>query len=418
MGSEDDSTVGRRLIELKLATANEIAQCVARQKELEQQGKQISLSDLLIEAGYTTRSQLARLDQTATDDDSMYRPAQQIPGFQILGKLGQGAMATVFKARQLSLDRIVAIKVLPKRFSENQEFVDRFYREGRAAARLNHPNIVQAIDVGEAGGYHYFVMEYVRGETVYDNVSSGKPYSEAEALRIILQTAYALEHAHARGFIHRDVKPKNVMITKDGDVKLADMGLARDIRDYETASAEAGRAYGTPYYISPEQIRGEINIDFRADIYSLGATFYHMVTGRVPFEGSTPSAVMHKHLKEQLVPPDHVNVSLSGGIGEIIEVMMAKKRDDRYPSTKELLADLEAVAAGEPPFQARKKYDPALLQSLASTGETVSSVTAEDLDPSITEPRSLTVLLLALGLALSVLLNLLQLILLLKPEGG
>ena len=200
------------------------------------------------------------------------------------------------------------------------------------------------------------------------------------------------------------------MITKTGVVKLADMGLAREVSDFKTANAEAGRAYGTPYYISPEQIRGEINIDFRADVYSLGATFYHMVTGRVPFEGSTPSAVMHKHLKEQLIPPDHVNTVLSAGIGEIIEVMMAKKRDDRYPSTKELIADLEAVAAGEPPFQARKKYDPAMLQNLAASGETVSTATAEDLDPSAGETKnSLVILLLCIALGLSLLLNIVQL---------
>ncbi|HUU85830.1 MAG TPA: serine/threonine-protein kinase [Phycisphaerae bacterium] len=405
MAVEEDSHLGRRLVEHKLATANEVALCVARQKELEEQGQKISLADVLVEAGYLTKSQLVRL-RRSMDDDSMYRPAQQIPGFQILGKLGQGAMATVFKAKQISLDRPVAIKVLPKRLSDNQEFVDRFYREGRAAARLNHPNIVQAIDVGEAGGYHYFVMEYIDGNTVFDQVSSGEPYAELDALRIILQVAYALEHAHARGFIHRDVKPKNIMITKESDVKLADMGLARDIRDYETASAEAGRAYGTPYYISPEQIRGEINIDFRADIYSLGATFYHMVTGKVPFEGATPSAVMHKHLKEVLIPPDHVNTQLSAGIGEIIELMMAKKRDDRYPSTKELIADLEAVAAGEPPYQARKKYDHALLHDLATSGETVSMATAEDLDPTVGDPgRSLIIMLLSIALALSILLN-------------
>ncbi|MCH7719901.1 MAG: serine/threonine protein kinase [Planctomycetes bacterium] len=373
MCNREDSEFGRRVIDLKLATPGEVALCVDRQKELSDQGKDVRLLDLLLDTGYITRSQIARLNKSL-DEDSMYRPAQQIPGFQILGKLGQGAMATVFKAKQLSLDRMVAIKVLPKRLSDNQEFVDRFYREGRAAAQLNDPNIVQAIDVGEAGGYHYFVMEFIDGRTVYDMVSNGNPLEEKDAVDIIVQTARALDHSHARGFIHRDVKPKNIMITKDGAVKLADMGLAREVNDYKTASAEAGRAYGTPYYISPEQIRGEINIDFRADIYSLGATFCHMVTGRVPFEGETPSAVMHKHLKEPLTPPDHINTRLSAGIGEIIEVMMAKKREDRYLSTKDLIGDLEAIGRGEPPLHARKRYDPALLQSLADGGEPVPNV--------------------------------------------
>jgi serine/threonine-protein kinase len=329
----------------------------------------------------------------------MYRPAQQIPGFQVLSKVGQGAMAVVFKSKQLSLDRIVAIKVLPKRLSENREFVDRFYREGRAAARLNHANIVQAYDVGESGGYHYFVMEYIDGKTVYDLVTDGKPMKEADAVRILLQCAKALHHAHEHGLIHRDVKPKNLMITKAGDVKLADMGLAREMGDFVTATAEAGRAYGTPYYISPEQIRGELTIDARADIYGLGATFYHMVTGKVPFDGTTPSAVMHKHLKDPLVPPDHINPALSSGVGEIIEVMMAKSPDDRYPSMVELIDDLEAVARGEPPFQARKKYDHSLLQSLA-TGRKLVEPSTEPPAPVSMTPRVSILWVLMLGVAL------------------
>ena len=170
--------------------------------------------------------------------------------------------------------------------------------------------------------------------------------------------------------------------------------------------AEAGRAYGTPYYISPEQIRGEINIDFRADIYSLGATLYHMVTGRVPFEASTPSAVMHKHLKEPLVPPDHVNTSLSSGTGEIIEVMMAKRRDNRYGSTTDLIADVESVFGGSHPFQARKRYDQRLLRSIAESGVTVSTATAEDIAPPEGPQQNWTVvLILAFVLALSMLTN-------------
>lgn len=365
MSIEDDSQLGRLVVERKLCSADEVDLIRAEQKALAEKGRKIPIAELLVQNGYVTHTQLARLNR-AIDEDSMYRPAQQIPGFQILSKIGQGAMAVVFKAKQLSLDRIVAIKVLPKRLSENPEFVERFYREGRAAARLNHPHIVQAYDVGESGGYHYFVMEFIDGQTVYDLLTDGRCVLEAEALRIILQSAEALAHAHAQDLIHRDVKPKNLMLNKAGEVKLADMGLAREVGDYVTATAEAGRAYGTPYYISPEQIRGEINIDARADLYGLGATFYHLVTGKVPFDGSTPSAVMHKHLKDPLLPPDHVNPSLTSGIGEIIEVMMAKSADDRYASTAELISDLEAVANGEPPFQARQKYDHDLLKTLAT----------------------------------------------------
>ncbi|MEI8197115.1 MAG: serine/threonine-protein kinase, partial [Phycisphaerae bacterium] len=239
------------------------------------------------------------------------------------------------------------------------------------AAKLNHPNIVGAVDVGEADGYHYFGMEYVEGATVFDRPDNGYRYSEPEALQLIIQICRALVHAHAAGFIHRDVKPKNIMITPQGVAKLADMGLAREASDLQAAQAEAGKAYGTPYYISPEQIRGELDIDARADIYSLGATFYHMVTGRVPFEAATPSAVMHKHLKEELVPPDHVIPSLSAGVGEIIEVAMAKKRKNRYASAEDMLTDLERVSHGEPPLVARKAYDLESLADLEKSGTPV-----------------------------------------------
>ena len=380
----DDSQLSRLVVEQKLCTAKELKVVRAELESMLKGGKHESLAGLLVKRGYVTESQVNRLSE-GSDSDSLYRPAQQIPGFQILSG---------------------AIKELPKRLSENPEFVDRFYREGRAAARLNHPNIVQAYDVGESGGYHYFVMEYIDGQTVYNLLSEGTPMEEAEALRIVSQVATALEHAHAQGLIHRDVKPKNIMLTQSHDVKLADMGLARAMDDYATAAEEAGRAYGTPYYISPEQVRGELHIDSRADVYALGATFYHMVTGGVPFNGSTPSAVMHKHLKEPLVPPDHINDTLSSGIGEIIEVMMAKSPEDRYPSIVEVLQDLQTVSRGEPPYQARTKYDHALLEALATTGEVI--VPDSEGDTTITEPEGVAtqwVVVLGILLAASLLAN-------------
>ncbi len=365
--SKQDTLLGRVVVEQGFCTRDELEDCLALQTELSQQSNQRSLADLLVSNGYVTQTQLLRARTTADEQ----RVMQQIPGYQIISKLGAGAMATVFKARQLSLDRIVAIKVLPKRLSENKEFVDRFYMEGKAAARLNHPNIVGAFDVGEAGGYHYFVMEYVEGQTVFDHIAEGNPYSEKDAISIIIQICKALVHAHENGLIHRDVKPKNIMITPGGVAKLADMGLAREKDDQEAAQAEAGKAYGTPYYISPEQIRGELNIDFRADIYSLGATFYHMITGRVPFEGASPAVVMHKHLKEELVPPDHIISTISSGTSEIIEVAMAKEPKNRYASTQDMLSDLEAVARGEPPVLARKAYDLTSLANLEKSGREV-----------------------------------------------
>jgi len=199
----------------------------------------------------------------------------------------------------------------------------------------------------------------------------------------MIQIADALAHAHQRSLIHRDVKPKNIILTPQGVAKLTDRGLARSTDDKHAAESEAGKAYGIPYYISPEQIRGDVDIDFRADIYSLGATMYHLVTGQPPFDGDTPSAVMHKHLKQPLVPPDHLNTALSAGIGEIIEVAMAKNRDDRYPSTEDLLEDLRAVRKGDSPIHARRQVD---IEALANMDRGARTV---DLEPQVLR-RSLT----------------------------
>jgi tRNA A-37 threonylcarbamoyl transferase component Bud32 len=369
-----DTIIGKFVVDQGLATSEEVQQCIEQARSLAAENNQKSLAELLVSNEYITKRQLERLRAQVEAE----RSGQQIPGYKVLGKLGAGAMASVYKARQLSLDRLVAIKVLPRKFSANPQFIERFYAEGKAAALLNHPNIVQAYDVGNTGEYHYFVMEYVDGRTVYDDIVKHKRYSEADAIDIVIQIAEALEHAHARGLIHRDVKPKNIMITREGVAKLADMGLARAISDKEAAEAEAGKAFGTPYYISPEQIRGEKDIGPPADIYSLGATLYHMVTGNVPFDGKSPSAVMHKHLKAELVPPDHVNPKLSAGISEVIEMMMAKNPRDRYQSCRDLLGDLRAVRAGKTPPIAHKDIGGADLVTLAQAEAAAPGTLAVD----------------------------------------
>lgn len=363
-----DTMIGRMAVEQGLCTSEELKRC-ADEMRSQQSTNPASLQNLLIQKGFITATQIHRL-RTFIKDAKSAAATHQIPGYKVLGKIGAGAMAVVYKARQLSLNRIVAIKVLPKRFTENKEYVERFYKEGQAAGKLNHPNIVQAVDVGEAGGYHYFVMEYVEGKTLYEDLSAGKVFGEQEAIDIVIQVAEALRHAHSVGLIHRDVKPKNIMINKEGIVKLADMGLARETTDIEAAKTEKGRAYGTPYYIAPEQIRGEMDIDERADIYGLGATFYHLVTGRVPYMADDPVEVMKKHLKEQLIPPDHINTSLSSGVSEVIEVMMAKNKADRYKNVDELLVDLKAVQAEQTPVRAHKRIDVSSLEQLEE-GETI-----------------------------------------------
>jgi eukaryotic-like serine/threonine-protein kinase len=272
-----------------------------------------------------------------------------IPGYQLLEKLGMGSMGTVYKARQLSMNRLVAVKILKPKLAANEEFLDLFQREAHLAAKFSSNNVVQAIDVGSAGDIHYFVMEYVEGTTLKDELDKGKVYEEKEAVDIVLQIAQALQQAHRRHLIHRDIKPANIILTAEGIAKLADLGMARATTDRALAKAEEGMTIGTPYYIAPEQINSKGDVDSRADIYSLGATFYHMVTGQPPFPYPKADVVLRAHLVEELTPPDHVNTKLSAGLGQVVEFMMAKKRADRYPSPAELVIDLECLVQGAPP---------------------------------------------------------------------
>ena len=366
--SSGDTIVGRVVVERGLATNDEVEKCRELLKRLPPGSR---LSDILIQKEVITRRQFARVQRELEST----RPLKAIPGYQRMQKLGAGAMAEVFLAKQLSLDRLVAIKILPLKFSSDPKFIERFYKEGRAAAKLNDQHIVGALDVGQAGDQHYFVMEYVDGETVHDRILRKRRIGEKESVEIVMQVAKALKHAHQMGFIHRDIKPKNIMINKAEVVKLADLGLARALSDREAAEAEAGKAFGTPYYISPEQAKGKTDIGPTADIYGLGATFYHMITGKVPFEGKSAADVMQKQIREPLIPPDHVVSEISAGVALIIEMMMAKDPRDRYQSAAQLLEDLESAHDGHDPIHARPSHT--LVSSLAKTSSDSADAPSE-----------------------------------------
>ncbi|MBI3464438.1 MAG: serine/threonine protein kinase [Planctomycetes bacterium] len=396
-----ESAIAQRALVAGLVSPEELDRCRASLRQ-QADGASKSLLDVLVRERCLTAAQAQRLRQEASQ-------TTDIPGYQLLEKLGQGSMGMVYKARQLSMNRVVAIKVLHPRLAINEEFIVRFRREAQVAGQLSNNHIVQAIDTGESQGRHYFVMEYVEGFTIQDELDKGKVYEEAAALGIVLQVAEALEHAHRKGLVHRDIKPDNIMIAPDGTVKLADMGLARPTADTAWAQAEQGLAIGTPYYISPEQVRGLKDIDIRADIYSLGATLYHMVTGKVPFPGKTREEVMVAHLKSELVPPDHINQRLSSGLGEVVETMMAKDRRLRYPSPQDLILDLRNLQAGRPPLLARQKIETSLLADLAEGEEAGSPADVEDLTSRL-RVRTVWLVVVAALLGLSALLNLIQLL--------
>ncbi len=359
LSSLDESNLEKSIVSRGLATPGEIEACKAHRVKLAAQDKEgsqgHSLLDVMVSAKVLTRGQVTRLLQERGEGTRKL----EIPGYTIIEKLGKGSMGVVFKGKQISVNRIVAIKVLLDSLAQNKEFIRRFEREAQIAAKLSHNNIVNAIDAGEAGGRFFFVMEYVEGPTIKDFLDKNKVFEEKDAVRIAMAVAEALKHAAQRGLIHRDIKPENVILTNDGGVKLADLGLARLTGDESWGLAEAGMAIGTPYYISPEQVRGQTDIDIRADIYSLGATLYHMVTGKVPYSGDTPSDVMRKHVdpRVELIPPDHVNTRISSGLGMVIETMLAKNRENRYSTPDDLILDFKCLLQGESPMIAGQKPD-------------------------------------------------------------
>lgn len=300
----------------------------------------------------------------------------QIAGFELIGKIGEGSMGVVYRVRQLSMDRIVALKILSPRLARNQRYVARFQREARAVAKLSHPSIVGGIDVGVYQGYHYFAMELVEGRTVQEIIESDGPLTERRALEITACSADALAHAWDRGLIHRDVKPGNIVITADGKVKITDLGLAKFTLEDDVSLTDTGTTLGTAYYLSPEQARGEPLIDTRSDIYSLGATLYHMLTGQPPYRG-TPVSVMTQHVSAPVPDPKVVNPRLSDDVSAIVRMMMAKDRRERYRLPDELATDVRRVLRGQSPLLARSDAQSAALAAAASyedgAAETVMS---------------------------------------------
>ena len=268
-----------------------------------------------------------------------------VPGYQIIDRIGSGGMGTVYKARQLSMDRIVALKVLNERYSSNGEFVDRFIREARAAGQLNHPNVIHVHDISRANGRHYFSMEFVDGQSVKELLRAEKKIEVNRALDIALQAAKALEFAHENKIVHRDVKPDNIMLTKEGIVKIADLGIAKTFEEQAASPKERRRVMGTPHYMAPEQALGKA-IDHRVDIYSLGATLYHMVTGKTPFGGSTAGEILKAHIQESLPPIQDLNPKVPDPVCFMIERMMAKLPEKRYPDMTRVIADIERVQRG------------------------------------------------------------------------
>ena len=259
--------------------------------------------------------------------------------YEILDVLGTGGMAVVYKAKCHRLNRMVAVKILKPELAQDEEIRNRFHDESQAVAKLNHPNIVNVFDVNQSDGVEYIVMELIEGITLKQYMRKrGSSLNWREALHFMSQILQALRHAHSRGIIHRDIKPQNIMVLRDGSVKVADFGIARITDSQRTMTQEA---LGSVHYISPEQARGS-NIDARSDLYSAGVVLYEMLTGTLPYNGDSPVAVVLQHVQSIPTPPRAINPDIPLGMEQITKKAMAPNPDRRYPSADAMLADLDA----------------------------------------------------------------------------
>ena len=286
--------------------------------------------------------------------------------FEIVRKLGQGGMGAVYLARQLSLDRDVAIKVLPAHLSDNEGFRKRFALEARAVAKLNSPHVIQVFTAGQFQGHSFFVMEYVEGQDLSARIKAGYRPSHTEALDLVIQAAQGLAAAGDQDIIHRDIKPANMMVSADGSLKIMDFGLVK-LAKADSGLTMAGTVMGTVSYFSPEQGRGEV-CDARTDIYALGVVFYELLSGRLPFTGNDATSIIYQHIHEQPRPLQEIDPSIPEDLQAIVLKCMQKDPGHRYQDARSLVEDLTAVRHGASPVTAF--HDPAQLRHGATVTRT------------------------------------------------
>jgi serine/threonine-protein kinase len=278
------------------------------------------------------------------------QPAVNLPNFEMLGLLGKGGMAAVWKARQISLDRMVAVKILAASFVETEEDLKQFRQEARTAAQLKHPNIVQVYDANFSNGSCYFVMELVEGYTMGEWLRRKKSMPVEDALIIAESVAVALDYAwNFHAMVHCDIKPDNIMADADGTVKVTDLGLCKTFSRIKDNTSVSDDIWGTPAYMSPEQIYGTTHLDCRSDIYSLGASLYHLITGRSLFIGLDDENMMRAHVGQNQAPDPRIFVPhIKMSVVTLLERMLAKHVDNRYQDWKEVLRDLHLIHDNQP----------------------------------------------------------------------
>jgi serine/threonine-protein kinase len=339
--SNDDFLFAQEAQALGYVTEAQVEEAFRLQRIMAQDLKiEERLEGILVKRGWLAEDQARRV-RTRIEPEGR---KNEIEGYRLLEKLGRGAMGTVYKALHVGLQRIVAIKVLHQDLATDPTQVERLKGEAKLLASLDHPNILRALDAGESNGFPFVVTEYVEGLTLREHLALHGPLPEGDALSITRALADALERARRMGVVHRDVKPGNVLLTRQGQPKLMDLGLAKGPVDL--GLTQHGATVGTPQYISPEQAQDPRKADTRSDIYSLGATLYALLTGRPPFEGTTLAEVLTKVLYESPTPPRVLNPKVSAEVGYLIERMMLKDPSLRYHTPAEVVDDIDTILAG------------------------------------------------------------------------
>ncbi|AMV19888.1 serine/threonine protein kinase [Planctomyces sp. SH-PL14] len=303
-----------------------------------------SLQDTLI-----TKQNVGPMQQTVVaaegtigQDTSPTAPGSVIGDFKIARKLGQGGMGAVFLAHQMSLDRECALKVMARELADKPGFVERFVREARSMAKMQHPNVVSCYAVGTQAGTHFVAMEFIDGKSMQGWLNELKQLSVADALLVTIVVAEALQHAHDLKMIHRDIKPDNILVTKSGVVKVADLGLAK-ATDEDMSMTQSGMGLGTPHYMPPEQARNAKHVDHRCDVYALGVTLYHFLTGQVPFSGDSVIELIANKEKGTFTAAHKVNRDIPERLSLMIDRSMAKNSKARYQSMTEFVRDLRSL---------------------------------------------------------------------------
>ncbi len=287
-------------------------------------------------------------------------PDMKIGGFTTVKRLGVGGMGEVWLAKQASMERLVALKILSPEYTDNKEFVDRFIAEVKYSARLNHPNIVTAFDAGVDNKIHYLAISYIEGTQLEDMLFQKHTIEEKDALRYIKDIVVALNYAWEElQLLHRDIKPGNIMVDKNGNAKLMDMGISKSLKD-NLSLTQTDVIMGTPFYMSPEQALDH-KIDFHIDMYALGATLYHLLTGEVPYDDRTPAGVIQKHVKAPLPDATAFNKAVSLEATNLIQGMMEKNPEDRFATWADVIEEIDLILSGNKVRETKKQSNFMLL---------------------------------------------------------